>query len=234
MANFLENFPRVSYDINRGRNTKYSTYITSVNITARIAFIKEVLANAASYYKYTIKDGDTPEKVANKVYGDPEAHWMVLYANDIYDPHYDWPLEYSSFISFIEKKYGSVEYAQTNYHHYEKVITREVNEIITEQRMIINKEQYTDNDTRPDLPFAHDYYYDDIADEQSFTAYNLNGRTVKETISRHAISYYDYENELNESKREIIVIKPIYYQSVMKEFNEMLNPEVNNLARVLF
>jgi hypothetical protein len=48
-----------------------------------------------------------------------------LYANDIYDPQYDWPMSNRVFDKYIKSKYGSMEFAKTNYHHYEKVITRE-------------------------------------------------------------------------------------------------------------
>jgi len=219
MATFLDAFPKVRYDV---RRQLYSNYETVPNITFRIAFVKEILENTASYYKYSIVDGDTPEGLANKVYGDPEAHWMILYANNIYDPHYDWPLNETSFIEYIISKYGSVSWAQTNTRHYEKVITREVRDTVTINRFQITQDQLTNNDTRPDLPLIHDYYYDDIADEQSFTAYNVNGTTVKETIARDSISYYDHEFNLNEQKREIKIIKTIYYPQIKKEFEEMM------------
>ena len=41
--------------------------------------------------------GDTPEIIASKYYGDPEKHWIVLLANDIINPFFDFPLNYQEF-----------------------------------------------------------------------------------------------------------------------------------------
>lgn len=124
MAKFFDLFPRIGYDIAR---SKYSNYEQVTNIFLRFGFLKEVIENISSYYEYTITDSDKPEILAEKVYGDPEAHWIILYANNMTDPQYDWPLNERDFNKFIIGKYGSVANAKTTIHHYEKVITRTEN-----------------------------------------------------------------------------------------------------------
>ena len=42
-----------------------------------------------------IDDGETPEVVAEKIYGDAGAAWVVLLANSIIDPQFEWPLNYT-------------------------------------------------------------------------------------------------------------------------------------------
>lgn len=83
----------------------YGNKETVTDIFFRVAFIKESLKKFGAYYYYNIQDNDTPESIANKVYGDPGAHWMILYANDMYDPQFDWPLSYDAFNSYIAQKY---------------------------------------------------------------------------------------------------------------------------------
>ena len=102
MTKFLEYFPRIPYDIEKTQLTDYQ-YVT--NITFRIGIIREVLNTAGSYYYYTIEDGITPEILAENIYRDAEAHWIILYANDIYDPLYDWPLNDRSFKNYLINKY---------------------------------------------------------------------------------------------------------------------------------
>jgi hypothetical protein len=49
----------------------------------------------------------------------------------------------------------------------------------------------------------------------------VNGKSVKETITKSAISNYDYELELNEAKRQIKIIKPEYYGYILNQFDRL-------------
>ena len=135
MAKYFTFFPSIAYDIAGKRRSNYQTV---TNIFFRLRIIRSVLSNFSSYYEYLISDSDTPEILADKVYGDSEAHWIILLANDMVDPQYDWPLNTRDFTNYIIKKYGSIENAQTTYHHYEKVIRREeqLSGIIVEERYV--------------------------------------------------------------------------------------------------
>jgi hypothetical protein len=123
MAKYLDLFPKIAYDPTK---TLYSTNFNTVtNILFRIGIIKEYVNNTTAYYDYVIQDGEKPEILAERFYGSPEAHWIIILANDIVDPQYDWPLNYDEFNNYIIGKYGSVANAKTTIHHYEKVVTRE-------------------------------------------------------------------------------------------------------------
>lgn len=123
MASFLDKFPLIRYTVDKNL---FSEYDTVRNILFRVRVLKEIMSgNIDTYYMYTVKDEETPDALANKVYGTSEAHWVILYANDIYDPQYDWPMSSKVFDKYVINKYGSIEFAKTNFHHYEKVITRE-------------------------------------------------------------------------------------------------------------
>ena len=221
MATFLDLFPKIPYGIEKALYR--SNYNVVTDITFRFGFIKGILNNISAYYLYTIKDSETPEILAEYVYNDPEAYWIILYANDIYDPQYDWPLNYSNFQNYIISKYGSLAAAQTDIHHYEKVITRteSLSGIVTEQRTIVNYDKLTDNAL--DVPYD---YYVGLPAGQSVETIDMNGQTVTEVISRSAISNYDYEDQENEKKRIIKIVKPEYYQQIMLEFNNMTNNSI--------
>ena len=239
MSSFFDKFPLIRYQIS---GVKYSSFQTIRNLLFRTSIIREALTNSSAYMRYIIQDGDTPEILAAKIYGDPQAHWMILYANDMLDAQYDWPLTTSVFQKYIADKYRSqaeddrgetledyevIAWTQdtTNipsYHHYEKVVKREnqAAQVTTENRFIINKSLLTDDP----LDVPHDYY-DDLADIQDVTPVNLtiDGQTIIETVYRNAVTYYDYEDELNEAKRTIRVIKKEYYTQMNTEFNILAN-----------
>ena len=76
------------------------------DITRNIRFRRDILANISVYDQYDIVDGETPEIIAEKVYGNAQYHWIVMLANDIYDYRADFPLTQIALEKFISDKYG--------------------------------------------------------------------------------------------------------------------------------
>ena len=99
---YFHKIPVIGYDI-EGSGEK----TVAVDILQRIKIRDLLLNNYLIFYTYTIKDGETPELIADKLYGDPGFHWVVLLVNDIIDPIYDWPMSQDNLVETIRKKYGS-------------------------------------------------------------------------------------------------------------------------------
>lgn len=242
MARFFDKFPTISYSLS---GKKYPDYQIIKDILFRTAFIRDALNKKTAYTEYIIRDGDTPDILASKVYGDPEAHWIILYANEIIDPQYDWPLTSGVFNKYIADKYRSmaeddigpeledyqvIAWTQdltndASVHHYEKVVKNEnlTTQEISVTRYVINKTKLTDNEIS--MPFD---YYDDLTEEQDVTPINLSmgGQTIIQTIYRNFITYYDYEDELNDQRRTIRIPKKEYYNQIITEFNALTNTSV--------
>ena len=81
MAKYFKFFPTTYYL----KDNNSSSLDVLTNITSRFGFEKELKENSATYYTYEIKDGDTPEIIAEQIYGSSERHWIVLLFNDIVD-----------------------------------------------------------------------------------------------------------------------------------------------------
>lgn len=151
-SSFFDIFPKISYDVKR-INGSHPEIVP--NLFLRLGFLQSTLSQTSSYDRYKLEDGDTPEIIAEKVYGDSGAGWMIIYANKIFDPQFDWPLDSDAFESYIINKYGSVEKAQISIHHIEKKITREnvtTGESFTSYYNVSIK-RYTDN--LPNVPFDY-------------------------------------------------------------------------------
>jgi hypothetical protein len=99
-----------------GNIRKQTKAFALTDITRNIRFRKEILANITSYDEYDIVDGETPEIIAEKVYQNPEYHWIIMLANDMYDYRADFPLTQLQLERYVADKYG--EYAD-DVHHYE-------------------------------------------------------------------------------------------------------------------
>jgi hypothetical protein len=117
-------FPKIEYDINNISTYIYGPHETVTDIFFRFGILRSIVDDVTSYYTYEVQDSDTPELLAEQVYGDSGAAWIILYANGMVDPLFDWPLNYDAFQKMIIGKYGSVENAKTTTHHAEKIITR--------------------------------------------------------------------------------------------------------------
>ena len=80
-------------------------YIVLTNLMIRAEIIPGLLNNPSLFYSYDTKEGDTPEIIATKYYGDPYRYWIVLYGNpNIKDPQADWPLTNQQFTPYLKNK----------------------------------------------------------------------------------------------------------------------------------
>jgi hypothetical protein len=58
---------------------------------------------------------------------------------------------------------------------------------------------------------------------QSTNTFNLNdGTTITQVVTKEKESYYQYEVDLNDTKREIKLLKPEFVSSVEKEFKKVI------------
>jgi hypothetical protein len=214
MAKYFNYFPKTFYSANGN-----SVGVDSVtNIIARFGFENSLKQNSSAFYKYSIQDSDTPEIIAHKYYDNPERHWIVLMFNDIVDPQYDWPLNDSILISYIDTKYtanGSANattqtglawaMSTNNVHSYYKIVTRT---------------SFDGTQTIEKLEVDSNTYANVI---QSTNTFNLNdGTTITQVVSKETESYYQYEVSLNDAKRDIKLLKPEFVSSVEKEFKKVI------------
>lgn len=85
------------------------------DITRNIRFRRDILSQITVYDEYDIIDGETPEIIAEKVYGNAQYHWIVMLTNDIYDYKSDFPLTQLALDKFVEDKYGALADATRHY-----------------------------------------------------------------------------------------------------------------------
>lgn len=191
---YFNNFPKVDYKVDNSTETV-------TNIIKRYGILRDVLSNAGSYVLYEVEDGETPELLAEKMYRDAGAGWIILYANQIIDPQFDWPLSDENFRKYIVNKYGSIANAATSIHHYEKVVETRVGDETYKRTYLIGKERYTENAL--DVPYTYYTPYSGsnnwiltgdtnliTADNVWFTADHSNHYSYNDTS---VPEYYTYE-----------------------------------------
>jgi hypothetical protein len=108
---FFQKFPLLVYTLDNNKSVQ-----TVPDILRRAVLSAELKNNGAYFEQYDIKDGETPEIVADYWYGDSNLHWLILIANDIIDPRFDWPMSYNNLVEFVKGKYGETDV--NSLHHY--------------------------------------------------------------------------------------------------------------------
>ena len=109
---YFNKFPLMVYDIKGNDNFKLLP-----DILKRVKMRSGLSASRFVFDKYNVKEGENPEDVAFKYYGDAQFHWVVLMVNDITDRYYEWPMTEPDFADFLTDKYGAG--SEDAIHHYE-------------------------------------------------------------------------------------------------------------------
>ena len=193
---------------------------TLVNIMLRGKIRDAVLEKTALYYQYNIKDGQRPDIVADKYYGSPKLTWAIFYANNMFHPVYDWPMDYRVFSKYLESKYG-VSYPRGSLsavHHYELYNKN------TGQVFIVDKDMYLryGSPTKAAAPVDVDKTAYEITDSSTNETYLMSAETHRTyysdtSIIGRSVSVYQYEVELNEKRRDIFVLDKVYISQLTNE-----------------
>ena len=107
---YFNNFPIIPYDSVGSYEFKDVT-----NILKRVAIRSKVKTNTMLFDTYNVREGETPESIADKLYDDSQLHWVIMLVNDITDRYHDWPLNGAQFNQFVDEKYSNPD----GIHHYE-------------------------------------------------------------------------------------------------------------------
>ena len=196
---YFSNLPKILYTSEGGSSILYT------NLMARASIKENLLNNSLLYYTYDIQEEDTPEIVAHKYYGDVYRYWIILLTNQIMDPQWNWPLSGRNFEKYMSEKYGNND-PSSLVQHYEKIITTtdRITKTETVNKIIIDEETY---DTL----------------NPSENGYVLpSGVIVMVKVEKNIVSKYQYELDLNESRRNIKILNKAYANQLEQELEILM------------
>lgn len=229
---YFQNFPYTYYSLDDIATTQIVT-----NISLRVRLSDELKNNFSLFDKYDIKDGETPEILADKFYSNPQLHWIILHTNDILDPRFDWPLTTNNLVLFAQGKYNNVNAP----HHYV-----DANSIITNANVYLNSSsQFTNFNNNDVIVNVTNNGTGVITMLQSYSniivtvtdggfitgdkialSSNANANaniTSTSIISGTPVTNLQYEDTLNDTKRKINILKNRYIDSVISDFKIKLS-----------
>lgn len=229
---YFKNFPLAYYSLYDDlSNVKVVT-----NITARVKLSDEVKNNLSLFDEYDIKDGDTPEIVADRFYKNPQLHWIILHTNEILDARFDWPLTAENLKKYSEGKYTNINAV----HHYEDTSGGYVNgnvyvqsssgfanlyvgnviTNVTHTGTAVVTEKVNSSNIRLLVSEGGVVAGDKIANISNTLA-NVS-ITATSTVSGIPVTNLGYEDTVNESKRRIRILKARYVDSIVRDFKKQL------------
>ena len=107
---YFSKFPLLTYDIKGDKVRKLLP-----DILRRVKLRASIKSGGMLFDKYDVKEGEKPEDVAFKWFGDAELHWVILMTNNVTDRYYDWPMNQAQFAEYLDDKYSNPDAI----HHYE-------------------------------------------------------------------------------------------------------------------
>ena len=109
---YFDRFPLMAYDVKGDKNYKLLP-----DILRRVKLRSGLRSGSFLFDNYDVQDGEKPEDIAFKWFGDAQLHWVILMTNNITDRYYQWPLTQPQFQEHLEDKYGAGN--EDSVHHYE-------------------------------------------------------------------------------------------------------------------
>ena len=221
---YFKDFPTFFYEY----TIKGEKSLTVVkDITRNIRFRRDILSNITVFDEYDIQEGETPEIIAEKLYGNPEYHWIVMLANDRYDYISDFPLSQAELEQFVYQKYGNYTdnmdsdvreaenaLAKFSIHHFET----------SDGTVVFDESQF------PEISFEIRFtlengsgYLLDENDRQLVTETSIEDPVqVIDSFVKYPVTNWDYENRINEQKRRIKIIPEYLLNKILQDFKDLL------------
>jgi len=154
-----------------------------VDIFVRLALKYDPSENIALFDRYIIGDYDRVDAISKKLYGDEKYFWTILFVNRAVGERDLLPMNQTEFNTYIEEKYGSLDYAMSTVKHY-----------IDSRGNIIDK---TDENKSYLTP----------------------------------VTLYEYEETINDNKREIKVLKKQYLKNIYDDLEAITSKIINSRRR---
>lgn len=207
---YFQDFRNIKYAISTNK-AGIPSYINIKDYFHLLRVRDDIFKEDTLYTEYYIQNGERPENVSYRVYGDEQYYWILLQINDITDYYNQWPLSSSELEKFILKKYGSWSKA-SEIHHYETVETFDDNGNLVVPGGVVVAADYVH--IYPNKPGSGE----DVTELSSFPV---------------PVSNVEYEQRLNEEKSRIVILKDEYISDYVREvsiYAQNLEPQNSSVS----
>ena len=247
MANQLyKNFPEIQYKLSNGKIVTVKDFFRKAKLEGN------QLEQLIDYTFYEIQEGERPDVIASKLYGDGDLHWTIFLANEITN-YYDWYMDTPTFEAYMKDKYkGQVLVADNTTDIVDSTSKFLIGEDITSAFGSVGKILKVDPTFKRlwvqetnGVKFNRNYAVTGASSGKVFTptsvvnpqdavAYYYNGDAYDKGIrynhpndalntNPQPRSFYEKEFDDNDAKRRVKVIRPQFIRRVVSEFERIMS-----------
>ena len=176
----------------------FNSYIPVKNLFRRVKIREDIFSNLVYFTNYQVKGDERPDQIAYKFYGDESLDWIVLISNNILNLRDEWPLSQKGFDRFLLEKYGTYDnlYAVRNY--------RTLGVSDSNGNLVLPKGIVVDQN--------YSVTYRDLGTGNETTVTNIT----------EAVTNFQYEQEREDNKRNIYVLKADYINVILNDMEESM------------
>ena len=106
---FFKHIPNIEYDFKSD-----GKYYLAKDLFRKVSVWNYLQEGVAGYSYYRINEGERPDVVASKLYGDATLYWTFWLVNENLQDHSDWPKSQRLFQKFLDRKYSGKCLVATN------------------------------------------------------------------------------------------------------------------------
>ena len=198
MSNYFNLIPDFDY-VSRLPNAKISDYIRVKNFFRRVTLREDIYQNLTFFTKYPIEGNDRPDNVAQKVYENPDLDWLILLANNITHIPTEWPMAQNDFDRFLLEKYDNYNTIYNGVHHHETIEVKDSNNVTIVPAGLEVNSDFTQT--------YYDYFIGEMKTESNIT---------------RPVTNYEYEEKVENDKRQIFILKQEYLTVVLDDADEIM------------
>jgi hypothetical protein len=204
---YFSKVPNFNY-VSRLPESTNNDFIQVKNLFKRGKLRDDIVENLNFFTKYKIIGDERPDNVAFKFYDDETLDWVVLLSNNILNVYSEWPLPQITFDKYLIEKYGTYDKIYDT-HHYETT------EVYNSLGVLI-------------LPAGLQ-----VDQNYSITFYDYGlGQEVTKTNITVEITNYQYEEDKENKKRNIYILKPVYLNVILNDIEEIMSYKQGSIQYV--
>ena len=240
---FFKQIPNIQYDFKSD-----GKFFEAKDLFRKVSTWSYLQEGISGYTYYRVTEGERPDVVSSKLYGDSTLYWTFFLVNENLQDFNDWPKSGQLLHRFIARKYsgkvlvGSESTDIVSFDHATNVSSKcLLGEKVTQtssgafgfvtkidpthNRIVLNSVEGTfTTGTVVGSDSSKSFTVTSVADEKDVVHHYTDSNGLRTTVSTSntPVSNEEYERDINEDKFNIRIIEPRYIDKVVTEFNRLV------------
>jgi hypothetical protein len=231
---YFRELPSVAYQSPLPDKLSSRDYVIAKNLFRKVKLLDYLEDNALLFNKYHIEEGERPDTIAAKMYGDSELDYIVILSAGITNIRNEWPLNHQNLYEYAEAKYG-IEKLNAPREVAGRVVYETVEVRDDKDRLVLPKGLVIDDGFVMDGP-GRRYQSGPwkairpngtVEIEKNLAEIGGTGHALLSLISV-SLTNYQYETRENEKKRSITLLRPSYLDMFKEDLRRIMRYDRNS------